>query len=109
MAEVPMLRRQERRALDEIEKRLSADDPDFVRDFDVACGRAPEADSQEAPPQERERPSRTSRPEPGTVLIASVGTIAVLCVFLGEGGSALLTGALAGVLYAFRKWEFRAL
>src|SRR2546421_11934914 len=101
-----MLWRQERRALDEIEKRLAVDDPDFVRDFDVASGQVvPEADHYDAPPRVAQRRFPGSRPSARSLLTMIAGAIAVMCVFLGEGGGALLSGALTALLYVFRDWE----
>jgi DUF3040 family protein len=86
-----MLPRDERRRLREIEQQLIDDDPKLAR-----------------------RLTETSalrwvwaHMSPRTTLAVVAAFIAVLCLFLGEGGGVVTAGALAAVTVISRNWRIR--
>jgi hypothetical protein len=87
-----MLPRHERRRLEEIESRLRVEDPEFVRTLTEAGG------------------NRFSLK--GISLRTALGLVsallAVICVFVGEGGAFLMAATLAAVLILTRKWHVLA-
>jgi DUF3040 family protein len=89
--EVAMLPRDERRRLREIEQQLIGDDPKLAR-----------------------RLTETSvlrqvwaHMSPRMLVAALAVAIAVLCLFLGEGGGVFAAGALAAILIVTRNWQIR--
>ncbi|CAM02657.1 Protein of unknown function (DUF3040) [Saccharopolyspora erythraea NRRL 2338] len=86
-----MLPRHERRRLEEIEDQLSIEDPEFARALTD-------------PSLRRWSPRRVP---PRLVLGLLSALLAVLCLFLGEGGAFVSAGILAVVLIAVRDWSFR--
>lgn len=86
-----MLPRNERRRLEEIEDRLSAEDPDFVRKL--------------TDPSATRWSLREVSPRVFLEIVA--GSSAVLCLFLAEGAGFVTAGALATVLFAVRKYGLR--
>ncbi|RRO16890.1 DUF3040 domain-containing protein [Saccharopolyspora rhizosphaerae] len=87
-----MLPRDERRVLDEMERRLHTDDPAFARKLS------------ETGPRAR---FRAGRMLPRALSLAVAG-LAVLCLFLGEAGAFFLSSALAGVLFLAATWTVHA-
>ncbi|MEV5535766.1 DUF3040 domain-containing protein [Saccharopolyspora shandongensis] len=86
-----MLRRYERRLLDEIERHLNAEDPAFARKItDVR-------------PLTRFRAWLSAR---RTLGITSA-ILAVLCLLLGDGAGFFTTGALAGALLLLDGWKLQ--
>ncbi|MEV0701736.1 DUF3040 domain-containing protein [Saccharopolyspora sp. NPDC050389] len=86
-----MLPRDERRRLREIEQQLSGEDPKLAR-------RLTETSTW------RRIWAVTS---PQTALAFFAAVVAVLCLFLGEGGGVLSAGALAAIVFISRNWEIR--
>jgi hypothetical protein len=85
-----MLRRHERRTLDEIERRLSAEEPELARE--LATAELP------TPP-----PSRMV----SLLTWFSLGT-GVMCLFLGQLGACAVVASLVGVLLGLRRWRLHA-
>lgn len=88
-----MLPRDERRRLREIEQQLVDEDPRLAR-----------------------RLSQTStlgylraRLSVRMMMAACAGVLAIMCLFLDEGGAALTAAALAGLLLISRNWRLEAL
>ncbi|MGW1681238.1 DUF3040 domain-containing protein [Saccharopolyspora sp. NPDC002376] len=86
-----MLPRDERRRLKEIENQLMGDDPKLAR-----------------------RLTETSalrrlwlQLSPRMLLVLVAATLAVMCLFLGEGGGMFLSAALALVAFVSRNWQIR--
>jgi uncharacterized membrane protein YdbT with pleckstrin-like domain len=84
------MRRHERRSLDEIEKRLSAEEPELARDLAAA-----------------ELPTATRNRLLTGLTWVSVG-VGVCCLFLGEYVSFLLMLLLVTSLLGVRAWRLRA-
>lgn len=86
-----MLPRNERRRLEEIEDRLNAEDPEFVRKL--------------SEPGDAKWSLRGIAPRMIPELVA--GSAAVLCLFLGEGAGFVTAAVLAVVLFAVRRYRIR--
>jgi hypothetical protein len=86
-----MLRKHERRSLDEIEKRLAEEEPELARDF-----------------AESEVPARFRLNSLSNVLVSATTALVVLCLLLGEPGAALLAGVLVAALVGSRRWTWQA-
>lgn len=82
-----VLRKHERRKLEEIENQLKAD-PELVRSMGGA--------------HPRWLPSKSS---PSAVLGSFSAILAALCLFLGEGAGFAAAGALAALLLSSRMWH----
>jgi hypothetical protein len=83
-----MLGRHERRSLDEIEKRLTEEEPQLARSL-----------------------ASTALPSGNrllTVLTVVSAVVVVLCLFLGEFGSFLLVTGLITALLWLRRWKLTA-
>lgn len=87
-----MLRRHEQRQLDEMERRLHADDPALARKL---AGAGPLARFWAMQSLSR-------------ALCLGTAGLAVLCLFLGEPGAFLLSSALAGALFLAANWTLHA-
>lgn len=86
-----MLPKDERRRLKEIENQLTGDDPKLAR-----------------------RLSETSamrrlwlQLSPRTLLVLVAAVLAVLCLFLGEGGGMFFSAVVALIAFAFQKCQIR--
>jgi hypothetical protein len=84
-----MLRKHERRSLDEIERRLAADEPELARDFSAS----------EVPAWRR---SRTA-----SVLTWASVALAVVSLLLGELAACLLAVFVVAALMGLRHWRLR--
>ncbi|WP_263253402.1 DUF3040 domain-containing protein [Saccharopolyspora rosea] len=86
-----MLRRHEKRLLDEMERRLRADDPEF------------------ADRMTRVRPVAwlLARMSPPRWIALVAGALAVLCLVLHEGAAFVAAAALAAALLVFGDWTVR--
>ena len=84
-----MLPRHERRRLEEIEDHLSSEDPEFARAL--------------TDPSLRRWSVR--RLPPRLALGVLCGALAVVCLFLGEGGAFVAAGILSVVLIMLRDWQ----
>ncbi|MGP4021580.1 DUF3040 domain-containing protein [Saccharopolyspora sp. 5N708] len=84
-----MLPRDERRRLREIEQQLIGDDPKLARRLtETSLWRQVWAHM-----------------SPRTALAVFASFIAVLCLFLGEGGGVFTAGALAALVVISRNWQ----
>ncbi|GAA2795094.1 DUF3040 domain-containing protein [Saccharopolyspora taberi] len=84
-----MLPRHERRRLEEIEDQLSTEDPEFARTL--------------TDPSLRRWKLR--RVPPRLAVGVLCGALAIVCLFLGEGGSFAAAGVLSVVLILLRDWQ----
>ncbi|MCI2417976.1 DUF3040 domain-containing protein [Saccharopolyspora sp. K220] len=87
-----MLRRYERRLLEEIERRLSAEDPDFAEKMTHVR------------PLVRFVAWLSIRKALGVV----AAVLAVFCLLLGAGAGFLVASLLAAVLLVFADWKIQA-
>jgi hypothetical protein len=86
-----MLGRHERRLLEEIERQLGAQDPEFADRMTHTS------------PWIRVRAWLTGRRAIGVV----AAFLAVLCLFLGEGAGFVMAGLFAGVVFLLSDWTIR--
>ncbi len=86
-----MLPRDERRRLREIEQQLIGDDPKLARRLtETSVWRQVWAHM-----------------SPRMLLVVFTLIVAVMCLFLGEGGGVFTAGALAAIVIITRNWQLR--